>query len=282
MRKLLQLLSTALVAVLAVACGEYVETRQPGQQSTGEPPGATSITYESDSSDCILVDDEADDSGARAATPKGKLLISYINNEGEVYRPSSYSVVFYRFETLTVSPTATMPELAEACAGRTAYTTLWKKTSRSYVRKTLRTGSYIATVPDSDLWYQFSVSEGSDGILQFNENSQNPNFSGYHTSYGKIKVSLWYGKTKVPDAHVTVATQPLSTKPPSSFSFWLYAEDGTTARKGMYWFLPANAYTVSHWANRLGGTGTFDTITLPDLIQIAPGKVYPHLKLAYN
>lgn len=273
------LFSIGVAALTLVSCGPYVETRISPYPD--EPAQATSIAYESDD-EGPPVEEQPEDATARlAATEKGKVCIGYMNNETELFRPSSYTVTFWRRESL--SPNASMADMAQTVASQQPYTSVVKKANgRSYTRKTIRTGFYIVNASDSNLWYQFEVVPNSDGLLIFNENNQRPDYAGYFSNYGKVKVSLWYGKVKPEEAHVRfTGPQLLPDKPGINIDTWIYAEDGKTTKRGMFWFMPANPYSVTHWANKPGGAGTYPSVSAGS-ITIAPGKTYPHIKLAYN
>ncbi|OIN61217.1 hypothetical protein [Arsenicibacter rosenii] len=62
--------------------------------------------------------------------------------------------------------------------------------------------------------------------------------------------------------------------------FWLYAEDGTGTKKGMYWFVPTGNYQFSAWANKPDGSGQYPATA--GYLTVASGKVYPHIKLAFQ
>lgn len=262
----------ALSTMFLAGC-EVIETRLPPDVAS------TTVDYETEANE---PDEEEDEATARlAATEKGKIVIGYMNNETELFRPSSYTITLWKNDALV---NGTTQQVAASVTGRKPTATAKKNNLRSYTRKTLAVGWYVANVADSDLWLQFHVTAGSDGLVCFNENSPNPLFFGQYASYGKIKVSPWYGNVHPTDFHLVLAKnvadpgQPLELR---DVSTWLYAEDGTGARKGMYFYMPAGEYYVSHWANKPDGSGSYPTAEVGK-VTIAAGKIYPHVKLAYK
>lgn len=273
MHKLIRFLSMMGVASFALVSCEIIETRLPPDEAK------TTIDYETEANE--LFDEDA--SSARlAATEKGKVTIGYMNNETELFRPSSYTISLWKSNARVIG---TLQQIAASVTGKKPTTTAKKNNLRSYTRKTLPVGWYIANVVDSDTWSQFQVTAGSDGLLCFNENSaSNPLFNGYYPIYGKVKVSLWYGKVQVADAHVILSKDIAPPGEVSDFkdlTTWLYAEDGTGAKKGMFWYMPSGTYSIVHWANRPDGSGSYPNKAV-GLVSIAPGKIYPHVKLSYN
>ena len=287
MYKTIRLLSGIGISAILLASCEVIETRI--SPYPGEVLKSSRIDYET-SDDGPLIDDQTDqdddqtDQDARLAPPyeRGKITIGYMSNETEIFRPSSYTVTLWR-RTAKVNAEGT--DLAAEVAGKKPTTTAKKNSPRSYVRKTLGTGWYIANVNDSNMWLQFQVTANSDGLLCWNENSfTNKLFNGYYPSYGKVKVSMWYGTAKPTDCHVTLSRDVAEVGEPYTLrdlDTWLYAEDGTGAKKGMFWFMPAYTYASRNWANKPDGSGSYPPASTGNIV-VAPGKTYPHLKLVYN
>lgn len=272
-------------ALLFIGAGcETIETRIAISQM---PASTVEINYERDTEAESEEVDNADETATESlsVTQRGKIVIGYMNNERELYAPNSYTVTFWKMESAVQISDLTNPLIFRPLvAGKKPFTKAVKKDNkRSHTRKTLPVGIYIAHVVDSDMYLQFTITAGSDGLLCFNENRQHPLFYGYYPSYGKFKVSLWNGPAKVEDAHVTLSKDIAPQGEPTVWSdleTWLYAEDGTGSRKGLIWYMPSGSYAVSHWANKKGGSGSYPVASAGQ-VTIQPGKVYPHVKIKY-
>ncbi|RYC70080.1 hypothetical protein [Spirosoma sordidisoli] len=247
-------LITMLLSVLSLAACDKALTTPSGRTSTAT---GADLSYEADSPEPD--DDEPDDANARlAALPKGKLTFQYMNNETEVFRPLSYTVALWRTES---EPTATDPPPTKP-----TYRVV-KKTGRSYVRKTVNAGWYIAQYLTADGYatggfFKFQVAEGSNGLLCYNENSfSSVHFRGYYPSFGKLKCS-W----KTAPANEATANLTLS-KDGTAQNFWLYAEDGTGKYRGQYWFMPTGTYSFS-----------MPGLTNAGSLTIARTGKFPHLR----
>lgn len=247
---------------MIASCGQYIETRispYPGEKKTAK---AAEVVYEADESP-----EPDDDASARLATyPKGKITIQYMNNEREVYSPSSYSVLMWHSDAEPATPTA-------APTVKATYRVFKKDNGRSYVRKTIRAGWYIAQYlsVDNDVspggLFKFQVVEGSSGLLCYNENSfTSVHFRGYYPAFGKVKCSWKTVPGPDDQAYLTLS------KDSANQDFWLYAEDGTGKYKGQFWFMPVGTYSFSLEKAAEGAVTRQGTVTIA-----ATGK-FPHLK----
>jgi hypothetical protein len=265
---------------------------QPQAPPTNTVAEDASVTYEVDTSeppDGSLDDGEPADTAffdrpaawrnqhaQSAATTRATLTICYMNNETEIFRPATYAVRLWWFSS---EPSLTDWHDGSAVANRydkPTFRVTKTATTRSYTRKTIYSGWYIAEANESGIYYKFWVPANSNGLFITNENApSNASYSGFYARFGKIKVSLWNGKIAKPDdVHVTFSKGLADTQ------FWLYAEDGTGTSKGMFWFMPIGNYMVSAWANKPGGLGQWTTGEIP--VTITDGKLYPSIKFQFK
>jgi hypothetical protein len=248
--KTMKKLFAFLMAVFTVTACQH-DAPQP-TPATDDPE----IEYVTDSD---TSEADSDDAGARLAANSGKLRIEYLNNETELFRPSSYTVSLWRSDT--------EPGTTSAPTSKPTYIVV-KKSVRSYVLKTVKAGWYIAQYSDGGT-FKFQVAAGSDGLLIYNEHDFNSRFRGYFPSYGKIKVG--WKVTPSQDANTVLTFQDGI----GDFStVWIYAEDGTTRYRGQYWYMPAGQYTMQY---DIGVQYGLALRSVP--VTIAPGKVYPYVKM---
>lgn len=230
------------------ACHERVN---PAHQSAN-------VTYESDTTS---TDDESD-AGARVqASPSGKLTFEYLNNETEIFRPSTYTIRLWAVDEIADPSRAYIDGLGDGKYDAPTYT-VPKKTGRSYVRKTVKAGWYLAEFDGSGQFFKFNVTAGSDGLLIYNEHDFNSSFRGYFSNYGKIKVG--WKKAPGQDANAVISFSGATTT-----NVWFYAEDGAGATKYQYWFMPSGTYNFTVF----GDSGPSGSVT------VASGKTYPFIKI---
>ena len=243
-----------LLSLFSVAA--CTESIKPIRQSTAHD---AEVVYEADSTDS----NDDSDAGARPdASPTGKLTFQYMNNETEVFRPSTYTVRLWLADEAADPSFAYIDGLGTGKYDHPNYTVTKPNNQRSYVRKTVKVGWYLAEFDGSGVFYKFQVTAGSNGLLCHNENSfTSVHFRGYYPSFGKIKVSWKTVPGIDATANLTLIKDGFTQK------FWLYAEDGTGKYKGQFWFMPTGiyAYTIP------GGTAS-GTVAIN-----ASGK-YPNVK----
>ena len=193
-----RLLVYLLTAFALTACSDDVPN---AARTSGVPPSTShdaEVTYEADSESTPTPEpddsDGATDPTARpAAQARAKLTLQYMNNETEIFRPSAYDVRLWWFND---EPPLTNYSDGSAVASRYAKPTFLiqkKANGRSYTRKMIYAGWYIAEFDASGHYLKFQVGENSNGLLCYNENSfTSVLFRGYYPNFGKIKCS-WKG-----------------------------------------------------------------------------------------
>lgn len=200
----------------------------------------------------------------KTAPSRGKLTFQ-VMQEGDVMRNPGAGWTLYQSETeLPHDPNQRLTYLQ---THKPTYSVRQPANARSYTRKTVKPGWYYARYNDSDvLIHRFQVGAGEDVLLNMDDNSGfGGGFTGVWPDYGKLKVSLWNGPQK--PKSVTVSLTAART-----IDFVLFAEDGTGAKKGVCWYMPTNGYRYS---------STYNDVTKSGQIAVAPGKTYPHVKLAF-
>ncbi len=221
---------------------------------------------------CDITDaDDADstdlEAGGRVAASSGKLTFEYLNNETEIFRPSTYTVRLWRVDETADASYAYLSSLGAGTYDKPTYKVVKPNNRRSYTRKTVRVGWYLAEFDSSGKFFKLNVTTGSDGLLIYNEHDFNSPFSGYFPSYGKIKVG-W--KTKPSQD----ATAVLHVFGQVKTNIWIYAEDGTGTARSQFWFIPAGLYTLDY---NLHSDDRYPTHELT--VNVQPGKLYPYVKL---
>lgn len=228
-----------------------------------EPPAYADST-DADSTDA---DSTSLDTGGRLAT-SGTLTFEYLNNETEIFRPSTYTVRLWRVDETAAPSYAYLSSLGVGTYDTPTYRVVKPDNRRSYTRKTVKTGWYLAEFDGSGKFFKINVTPGSDGLLVYNEHDFTSPFSGYFPTYGKIKVG-W--KTR-PAQDATVVLHFFGQ---AQTNIWIYAEDGTGTARSQCWFMPAGTYTLDY---NLHADDRYPTHEVT--IGVQPGKTYPYVKLA--
>lgn len=270
-------MSTALTAWLAVfvIIGSSLIACEPNPAPTQQPLDVPTKVLEApvyadstdaDDADSTDIDSTDLDAGGRLAV-SGKLTFEYLNNETEIFRPSMYTVRLWRVDETADASYAYLSSMGADKYDKPTYKVVKPNNRRSYTRKTVKTGWYLAEFDGSGKFFKLDVTTGSDGLLIYNEHDFNSPFSGYFPSYGKIKVG-W--KTK-PAQDATAVLQFLGQ---AKTNIWIYAEDGTGTAKSQFWFMPAGTYTLDY---NLHSDDRYPTHELT--VNVQPGKLYPYVKL---
>lgn len=184
----------------------------------------------------------------------GKITFEYLNNETEIFRPSTWTVKLWRFES---EPIGILPLMIGNEYITPAYTVSKPANGKCYIRRIVKAGWYLAEYEGTGQFFKFYVATDSDGLLVYNEHDYNSYFRGYFPNYGKIKFS--WKKAPPQDANIVLDFLQLST-------IWMYAEDGEGIHKSQFWFVPANQYVIE-----------FNRRSIYTIV--APGKAYPHFKI---
>ncbi|MCK8495857.1 hypothetical protein M0L20_28585 [Spirosoma sp. RP8] len=203
----------------------------------------------------------AQNGGRLAASTNARICFEYLNNETEVFRPAYYMVKVWRSDN----------EPSGNPTGKPTYIVTKPANGRSFARKSVRPGWYTAEFDGSGHYQKFSVSASENGLLVYNEHNWSSPFSGYSSSYGKVRVS-W---AKPPGQDAT-AVLTFFKAGAHYTNIWMYAEDGSGKIKYQFWFMPSGVYELNY---NLHNSDNYATKSVP--VHIAPGKVYPNIKLTY-
>jgi hypothetical protein len=236
------------------------------------------IRYEVDNDENAFDSLEGSTPFARlAATSKGKVTFEYLSNEGEIVTTQWSTITLWYYGTTQPTPgdnsRFTKPKYIIRHPGN----------NRSYTRKSMSAGWYMLQL-DEDRFAVMNVAEGSDGLFVWNDqNFTHPFFSGYFGNYGKVKFTFGRATATAKVPAVSTKAQAFLTfsQNGSSLQFWLYNDRSTgSATRSQFWFVPTGIFDASWYGTNLAGDA--DTKTYPTktgVVTIAPGRVYPNIKL---
>ncbi|QJW92487.1 hypothetical protein HNV11_23740 (plasmid) [Spirosoma taeanense] len=218
--------------------------------------------------------------GARiAADAKAKVTFEYMNNEGEVITREWETITLWYYGSSEPTPGAnTRYQKPRSIVKHPA-------NNRSYTRKSLLPGWYMIQLDDRSTFQVQKFEAGSDGLYVFNDQGSpgKPLFSGYYSSYGKIKFT--FGSVKATKTKPAVSTKAQAfltlTKNSLDLQFWLYNDRTTgSVTKSLFWFMPAGVYSANWYGIQLQGDSDSQQSTHKSgTIIVAPGKTYPNIKL---
>lgn len=241
------------------------------------------VRYETDSTGVAGGEARADtadvrDGGRRGASPQARVTFQYMSNEGELVTGQWQTITLYHYGD-------TQPTNGDT-GGRPRYLVHRPDDNRSYVRKTVPAGWYLFGIDNQqDSHNLVQLLPGSDGLYCFNDRGHPGKslFWGYYPTYGKVKFT--FGRT------VATRTQPAVSLKAEAFltlakggvslPFWLYNDRSTgSVTRSVLWYMPTGTYTASWYGVRLSGDAdSREYPTKTAVVVVAPGKVYPNVRL---